>query len=122
MQPTHLASLITHYRLRLRQQPKADAVPKARFTTQEIGTYAFVFELGSFVAAVLALQSTPAWPDFPDRMTVQLVGKSSLNGVGKGGEGLALKLYGARKVLWRICLPFDWRQRCSRQALSSIPD
>ena len=36
----------------------------------------------------------------PDRMHLELVGQSSLEGAGKGGEGLALKRYGTRKVLF----------------------
>ncbi len=35
-----------------------------------------------------------------DQMNVRLVGHSALNGAGKGGEVLALKRYGARKVLF----------------------
>ncbi len=35
----------------------------------------------------------------PDRMNLRLVGHSTLNGVGKCGEGLALKQYVSRKVL-----------------------
>lgn len=56
--------------------------------------------IGFIVGAVLALQSAPASFAAPDRMNVELVGQSSLNGVGKGGEGLALKLYGAKKILF----------------------
>jgi hypothetical protein len=36
----------------------------------------------------------------PDRMNLELVGHSALEGVGKGGEGLAIKRYGNRKVLF----------------------
>jgi len=35
-----------------------------------------------------------------DQTNMRLVGHSTLNGAGKGGEGLALKRYGARKVLF----------------------
>jgi hypothetical protein len=35
-----------------------------------------------------------------ESMNLRLVGQSSLNGAGKGGEGLALKDYGQRKVLF----------------------
>jgi hypothetical protein len=50
--------------------------------------------------AGLALQSAVAAAEVPDRMNVQMVGHSTLNGAGKGGEGLALKQYGSRKVLF----------------------
>ena len=33
-------------------------------------------------------------------MNLELVGHSALNGAGKGGEGLALKQYGSRKILF----------------------
>jgi hypothetical protein len=38
--------------------------------------------------------------DAPDRMNVRLVGHSDLNGAGKGGEGLALKKYGSKKIVF----------------------
>ena len=47
--------------------------------------------------AVLALQSAALAATIPDRMNLELVGHSTLNGAGKGGEGLALKQYGSRK-------------------------
>ena len=40
--------------------------------------------------AVLALQSAAVAATIPDRMNLELVGHSTLNGAGKGGEGLAL--------------------------------
>jgi len=49
---------------------------------------------------VLALQSAVIATTAPDRMNLQLVGHSMLNGVGKGGEGLALKRYGSKKILF----------------------
>jgi hypothetical protein len=36
----------------------------------------------------------------PDTMNIRLVGHSDLNGAGKGGEGLALKQYGSKKILF----------------------
>jgi len=36
----------------------------------------------------------------PDEMNLRLVGHSTLNGVGKGGEGLALKRYGSKEILF----------------------
>jgi hypothetical protein len=56
--------------------------------------------IGLCAAAVLALQSTLALSAVPDRMNVRLVGQSTLNGAGKGGEGLALKQYGPKKILF----------------------
>ena len=50
--------------------------------------------------AVLALQSAAIAATIPDRMNLELVGHSTLNGAGKGGEGLALKQYGSRKILF----------------------
>ena len=50
--------------------------------------------------AVLALQSAAVAATIPDRMNLELVGHSTLNGAGKGGEGLALKQYGSRKILF----------------------
>jgi len=45
--------------------------------------------------AVLAPQSAALAATIPDRMNLELVGHSTLNGAGKGGEGLALKQYGS---------------------------
>jgi hypothetical protein len=45
--------------------------------------------------AVLAVQSAALAATIPDRMNLELVGHSTLNGAGKGGEGLALKQYGS---------------------------
>jgi len=56
--------------------------------------------LGFCTAAILALQSTVTLPAVPDRMNIRLVGHSTLNGVGKGGEGLALKRYGPKTMLF----------------------
>jgi LVIVD repeat len=50
--------------------------------------------------AVVALQSAAVAATIPDRMNLELVGHSTLNGAGKGGEGLALKQYGSRKILF----------------------
>jgi hypothetical protein len=36
----------------------------------------------------------------PEQMNLRLLGNTTLNGAGKGGEGLALKQYGTRKVLF----------------------
>ena len=47
--------------------------------------------------AVLPLQFAAVAVSIPDRMNLELVGHSTLNGAGKGGEGLALKQYGSRK-------------------------
>ena len=50
--------------------------------------------------AVLPLQFAAVAVSIPDRMNLELVGHSTLNGAGKGGEGLALKQYGSRKILF----------------------
>ena len=55
--------------------------------------------------AVLALRSVAVAATIPDRMNLELVGHSTLNGAGKGGEGLALKQYGSRKISF---LPMNW--------------
>ena len=49
---------------------------------------------------MLALQFAAAATTIPDRMNLELVGHSTLNGAGKGGEGLALKQYGSKKILF----------------------
>ena len=56
--------------------------------------------IGLCTAAVLALHSSSAVTATPDSMNIRLVGHSTLNGAGKGGEGLALKQYGSKKVLF----------------------
>jgi hypothetical protein len=53
-----------------------------------------------FAIALLGLQSIVSAAAVPDRMNLRLVGHSTLNGAGKGGEGLALKQYGSRKILF----------------------
>ncbi len=53
-----------------------------------------------YALACLGLQSMVAAAPVPDRMNLRLLGNTTLNGAGKGGEGLALKQYGARKVLF----------------------
>src|ERR1700756_1457182 len=50
--------------------------------------------------AALTLQSAAISATIPDRMNLELVGHSTLNSAGKGGEGLALKQYGSRKILF----------------------
>jgi hypothetical protein len=50
--------------------------------------------------ALLALPLMATAVTLPDRMNLRLVGHSDLNGAGKGGEGLALKHYGRKKVLF----------------------
>lgn len=50
--------------------------------------------------ALLCLQSRADAGPVPEQVNLRLVGHSTLNGVGKGGEGLALKRYGARTVLF----------------------
>jgi hypothetical protein len=47
--------------------------------------------------AVLALQFVAVAVTISDRMNLELVGHSTLNGAGTDGEGLALKQYGSRK-------------------------
>ncbi len=49
---------------------------------------------------MLALQFAAVAATIPDRMDLELVGHSTLNGAGKGGEGLALKQYGSTKFLF----------------------
>jgi hypothetical protein len=56
--------------------------------------------IGLCASATLALHLSAAVAATPDRMNVELVGQSTLNGAGKGGEGLALKQYGSKKVLF----------------------
>jgi hypothetical protein len=56
--------------------------------------------IAAFCVAILASRSPAVAEVTPDRMNLRLVGHSTLNGVGKGGEGLALKQYGSRKVLF----------------------
>ena len=55
--------------------------------------------IASYIAA-LTLPSAAAAAAIPDRMNLELVGHSTLNGAGRGGEGLALKQYGSRKILF----------------------
>lgn len=50
--------------------------------------------------ALLGLQSKVFAATIPDTMNLRLVGNSDLDGAGKGGEGLALKQYGSKKVLF----------------------
>ena len=50
--------------------------------------------------ALLGLQSMVVAATIPDRMDLRLEGYSALNGAGKGGEGLALKQYGSKKILF----------------------
>lgn len=57
-----------------------------------------VFRISLCAAALLGLQAMAVAA--PDRMNVRLVGHSTLNGAGKGGEGLALKNYGSKKILF----------------------
>lgn len=49
---------------------------------------------------LLGLQSWVFSAAIPDTMNLRLVGHSDLNGAGKGGEGLALKQYGPKKILF----------------------
>jgi hypothetical protein len=49
---------------------------------------------------MLTLQFAAVATTIPDRMNLELVGHSTLNGTGKGGEGLALKQYGSTKILF----------------------
>jgi hypothetical protein len=56
--------------------------------------------IGLCAAAVLVLHPLPAAAATSDAMNIRLVGHSTLNGAGKGGEGLALKQYGSKKVLF----------------------
>ena len=50
--------------------------------------------------ALLGLQSMVVAATIPDRMDLRLEGYSALNGAGKGGEGLALKQYESKKILF----------------------
>lgn len=50
--------------------------------------------------ALLGLQSMVFAATIADTMNLRLVGRSDLNGAGKGGEGLALKQYGSKTVLF----------------------
>jgi hypothetical protein len=56
--------------------------------------------IGLCALALLNLQSTTFAANLPDMMNLRLVGHSDLNGAGKGGEGLALKQYGSKTVLF----------------------
>jgi hypothetical protein len=49
---------------------------------------------------MLALQFAAVATNIPDRMNLELLGHSTLNGAGKGGEGLALKQYGSTTILF----------------------
>lgn len=53
---------------------------------------------GAFL--LLALPAVVVAATIPDRMNLRLAGHSTLNGVGKGGEGLALKRYGSKEFLF----------------------
>ena len=55
--------------------------------------------IASYIAALI-LPSAAVAAAIPDRMNLELVGHSTLNDAGKGGEGLALKQYGSRKILF----------------------
>ena len=67
--------------------------------------------IASYIAA-LTLPSAAAAAAIPDRMNLELVGHSTLNGAGRGGEGLALKQYGSRKF-------FSWPMNRGRSVLVS---
>jgi hypothetical protein len=56
--------------------------------------------IGTGAAMLLCLQASAIAAGFPEQMNLRLVGHSDLNGAGKGGEGLALKRYGDRTVLF----------------------
>jgi hypothetical protein len=58
----------------------------------------FLVRIGLSAVAAIAVQSAAAAA--PDRSNLRLVGQSSLNDAGKGGEGLALKDYGSRRILF----------------------
>ena len=55
--------------------------------------------VASYIAALI-LPSAAVAAALPDRTNLELVGHSTLNDAGKGGEGLALKQYGSRKILF----------------------
>ena len=50
--------------------------------------------------ALLCLHSLAVAAPAPEQLNLRLVGQSALSGAGKGGEGLALKRYGKRTVLF----------------------
>ena len=50
--------------------------------------------------ALLCVHSLVVAGPVPEQVNLRLVGHSTLNGAGKGGEGLALKRYGPRTVLF----------------------
>jgi len=56
--------------------------------------------MGLCALASLCLSAAVSAAATPDSINLRLVGHSALDGVGKGGEGLALKQYGDRKVLF----------------------
>jgi hypothetical protein len=49
---------------------------------------------------IIFVHSAAIGETIPDRFNLEEVGHSDLNGAGKGGEGLALKQYGAKKILF----------------------
>lgn len=56
---------------------------------------------GSLCLPALAATPPPSpAAAMPDTLNIRVVGRSDLNGAGKGGEGLALKQYGNRTVLF----------------------
>ena len=60
----------------------------------------FFTRISLCVVALLAIQSIACAAVVDDSMNLRLVGHSDLNGVGKGGEGLALKQYGSKTILF----------------------
>jgi hypothetical protein len=55
---------------------------------------------GIGLCALITLALPPVAAAAPDSQNVKLVGQTTLNGAGKGGEGLALKQYGSQKILF----------------------
>lgn len=52
------------------------------------------------LCASLSMQSMAIAATLPDSLNLRLVGHTDMNGAGKGGEGLALKQYGNKTVLF----------------------
>jgi hypothetical protein len=73
-------------------------MPKALFRRS---IHATVLTLGIAMSGLpLSSQAAQSASTVPDTLNIRVVGHTDLNGAGKGGEGLALKEYGQRKVLF----------------------
>ena len=79
-------------------------------------------QLVALIAAALVLFAPTARADdataVAEASNMQIIGRSDLNGVGKGGEGLAIKQYRRRpaRAVSRARVRADVRQRARRDA------